>query len=63
MSCEHDGDFAYGRIDSPIADPPMIDRCLGMDPDDATFCNWLSDMILSTSHNNPIFAMFDYMDI
>lgn len=48
MSCEHDGDFAYGRIDSPIADPPMIDRCLGMDPDDATFCNWLSDMILST---------------
>jgi len=48
MTCEIDGEVAYGRIDSPIESPKMIDRVFGMDADDATFCGWLSDMILCT---------------
>lgn len=52
MSCELDGETAYGRIDSPIASPPMIERAFGMDKDDASFCGWLSDMILCTQFEN-----------
>lgn len=48
MSCELEGETAYGRIDSPISEPKMIERFLAMDPDDAEFCCWLSDMILCT---------------
>ena len=52
MKCELEGETAYGRIDSPIAEPKMIDRPFGMDKDDATFCCWLSDMILCTQFEN-----------
>ena len=48
MSCELDGKAAYGRIDSPISKPKMVERAFVMDPDDALFCGWLSDMILCT---------------
>ncbi|NVM37760.1 MAG: hypothetical protein HWN81_19370 [Candidatus Lokiarchaeota archaeon] len=48
MTCQYDGKTAYGRIDSPIESPKMVDRAFGMDKDDAVFCGWLSDMILST---------------